>query len=163
MQIFVNNIQEAVTGTEVLEELTLKVIKAAMEQEGVNPAAEVSVVFVDDAYIHRLNREYRGVDRPTDVLSFAMQEMVDEEPAIDEDFQAEFDENEGPLLGDIIISLETAVRQAKEYNHSLEREVAFLAVHGFLHLLGYDHMEEAETRVMRLREEAILAGLELTR
>lgn len=163
MQIFVNNIQEAVTGTEVLEELTLKVIKAAMEQEGVNPAAEVSVVFVDDAYIHRLNREYRGVDRPTDVLSFAMQEMVDEEPAVNEDFQAEFDENEGPLLGDIIISLETAVRQAKEYNHSLEREVAFLAVHGFLHLLGYDHMEEAETRVMRLREEAILAGLELTR
>lgn len=163
MQIFVNNIQEAVTGTEVLEELALKVIKAAMEQEGVNPAAEVSIVFVDDAYIHRLNREYRGVDRPTDVLSFAMQEMVDEEPAVDEDFQAEFDENEGPLLGDIIISLETAVRQAKEYNHSLEREVAFLAVHGFLHLLGYDHMEEAETRVMRLREEAILAGLELTR
>ena len=163
MQIFVNNIQEAVTGTEVLEELALKVIKTAMEQEGVNPAAEVSVVFVDDAYIHRLNREYRGVDRPTDVLSFAMQEMVDEEPAVDEDFQAEFDENEGPLLGDIIISLETAVRQAKEYNHSLEREVAFLAVHGFLHLLGYDHMEEAETRVMRLREEAILAGLELTR
>ncbi|MDA8211211.1 MAG: rRNA maturation RNase YbeY [Clostridia bacterium] len=163
MQIFVNNIQEAVAGTEAVEELTLKVIRAAMEQEGVNPAAEVSVVFVDDAYIHRLNREYRGVDRPTDVLSFAMQEMVDEEPAINEDFQAEFDEDEGPLLGDIIISLETAVRQAKEYNHTLEREVAFLAVHGFLHLLGYDHMEEAETRVMRLREEAILAGLELTR
>lgn len=163
MQIFVNNIQEAVAGTEALEELTLKVIRAAMEQEGVNPAAEASVVFVDDAYIHRLNREYRGVDRPTDVLSFAMQEMVDEEPAINEDFQAEFDEDEGPLLGDIIISLETAVRQAKEYNHTLEREVAFLAVHGFLHLLGYDHMEEAETRVMCLREEAILAGLELTR
>jgi probable rRNA maturation factor len=163
MPIFVNNLQEAVAGVEALEQLTIQIIKAAMEQEGVNPAAETSVVFVDDAYIQRLNLEYRGVDNPTDVLSFAMQETVEEQPPIKSEFPEELAENEGPLLGDIIISLETAVRQAQEYGHSLEREVAFLAIHGFLHLLGYDHLEEAETQVMRLREEAILAAQDLTR
>lgn len=163
MPIFVNNLQEAVAGVEALEQLTIQIINAAMEQEGVNPAAETSIVFVDDVYIHRLNREYRGADNPTDVLSFAMQETVEEQPPIKSEFLEELAENEGLLMGDIIISLETAVRQAQEYGHSLEREVAFLAIHGFLHLLGYDHVEEAQTQVMRLREEAILAAQELTR
>jgi len=107
-------------------------------------------VFVDDAYIQGLNQQYRGIDAPTDVLSFAMQEG---EP---------FPEEGELILGDVVISLETARRQASEYGHSLAREVAYLAVHGVLHLLGYDHGGEDDRRVMRNKEEEILARLNLS-
>lgn len=115
---------------------------------------EVSLVLVDDEYIHELNRDYRGIDRPTDVLSFALNEG--EEPEV-------IDGPEESLLGDIIISLETATRQAIEYNHSLERELAFLTVHGMLHLLGYDHEEENDRQQMREQEEHILLLMEISR
>ncbi len=159
MPIFVTNMQEVVPGAGTWEELIQTVLSTAMDQEGLSLAAEVSVVFADDQYIHTLNRDYRGVDRPTDVLSFAMQESLEEEPEIFGDS----DDAEDILLGDIIISLEAAIRQAAEYNHSVERELAFLAVHGLLHLLGYDHLEADETQEMRKREEAILGSMELTR
>lgn len=121
---------------------------------GISPHAEVGVIFADDAYIRGLNREYRGIDAATDVLSFALDEG--EEPMV----------SGGPeetLLGDIIISLETAGRQAEEFGHSLEREVAYLTVHGMLHLVGYDHEEEEDRTAMRRQEENILSQLGIRR
>ncbi|MCM3746362.1 rRNA maturation RNase YbeY [Paenibacillus pasadenensis] len=134
----------------------------AGQAEGITEG-EVAVTFVDDNRIHELNREYRGIDRPTDVLSFAMQEESDEE--LDIVYEVEEDE-ELPFaepLGDIIISVETAARQAEEYGHSLEREIGFLFVHGFLHLIGYDHQDDASEAVMTAKQEAVLQQAGLTR
>ncbi|MDI3327708.1 MAG: rRNA maturation RNase YbeY [Alicyclobacillaceae bacterium] len=130
-----------------------RVLLEAALREGIS-GAEVSVALVDDLRIRELNRLYRGIDRPTDVLSFAMREGEDG-PA--------FGEGGRELLGDIVISVETALRQAREYGHGLEREVAFLAVHGFLHLLGYDHRTPEEEAVMFARQEAVLAAAGLAR
>jgi len=116
--------------------------------------AEVSLMIVDDQRIHKLNLEYRGVDRPTDVLSFALQEEVDEEPDL---------EFEDDMLGDIVISAERAREQAQEYGHSFEREIVYLAVHGALHLLGYDHEEEQDKQEMRSKEEAVMTLVSLER
>ncbi|GGD71390.1 rRNA maturation RNase YbeY [Paenibacillus nasutitermitis] len=140
-----------------LEELLL----LAGEAEGLTEG-EVTLSFVDDEEIHQLNRDYRGIDRPTDVLSFAMQEHTDEELEI----IYEVEDGDNPLsvngmLGDIIISAERGKLQAQEYGHSLERELGFLFVHGFLHLIGYDHQDEASEAVMTAKQEAVLqrAGL----
>ena len=106
---------------------------------------------VDDEEIHEMNRSYRGIDRPTDVLSF---------PTRDGDALL------GPpdgFLGDIVISMDRAVQQAEEYGHSLKRELSFLAVHGTLHLLGYDHMEEEEKRIMFEKQDAILLYMGVSR
>lgn len=119
--------------------------------------SEVSVVICDDARIHELNQEWRGVDAPTDVLSFPLEEIGDDEPG------RELAEDEPRLLGDIVISWPRAMAQAEEYGHSVEREMAFLAVHGTLHLLGFDHMEEEERAEMRVQEEEILKLLGLER
>lgn len=139
--------------TQMEQTLTSVLLKTA-EVHNINSSAEVSVVFADDSYIHELNLEYRGKDCPTDVLSFALDEG--EEPDI-------VDGPEETLLGDIIISLETAARQAEEYNHSLDRELSFLTVHGMLHLLGYDHEEELDRQEMRHQEEYILSLLGIHR
>lgn len=105
----------------------------------------VSVIFVDDKEIHQINKEYRNIDRPTDVISFALQDSED-------DFVME-----GPKeLGDIFISIDTMNAQAKEYGHSVEREANFLFTHGLLHLLGYDHMEKEEEKVMFALQDEIL-------
>lgn len=138
-----------------------KLLQLAGEAEGLTDA-QVDLTFVDDEEIHRLNREYRNIDRPTDVLSFAMQEDGEGEPDIV--FEVESDEEEDPfsgMLGDIVISVETAQRQSEEYGHSLEREIGFLFVHGFLHLIGFDHGDEASEAVMTVKQEAVLqkAGL----
>ncbi|KUO78301.1 MAG: rRNA maturation factor [Desulfosporosinus sp. BRH_c37] len=116
--------------------------------------AEVSLMLVDDQRIHALNLEYRGVDRPTDVLSFALQEEMEEEP------NSEFEDE---MLGDIVISVPRARAQAVEYGHSFERELVYLAVHGTLHLLGYDHEEEADKQEMRQKEEDVMTLLKLKR
>lgn len=132
-------------------------LQAVARLNGLPEAAEVDVTIVDDEEIHALNREYRNMDKPTDVLSFAL----------DEDSE-ESDEPElvgGPeehLYGDIIISAETALRQAEEYGHGLEREMTYLAVHGMFHLLGYDHMTEEEKSVMRAKEEEALRAINLS-
>ena len=130
-------------------------ITKAIMLTGGSQEAEVSLTLVDDARIHELNRDYRGVDRPTDVLSFALQEETEDEPDI-----LDFEDD---LLGDIIISVERARAQAEEYGHSFERELVYLAVHGTLHLLGYDHMEEKDKEVMRRQEEAVMAEIGLLR
>jgi probable rRNA maturation factor len=125
-----------------------KIVLSAVQGLPLPAAAEVSLVFCDDRAIRRLNRKWRGVDAPTDVLSF---------PQLTED------DLQGPvirpvLLGDIVLSLESAARQAEEYGHSLEREILYLFTHGLLHLLGYDHLEEDERQRMRVREEEIMAA-----
>ena len=117
-------------------------------------AAEVSVTLTDDEHIHELNRTYRGIDQATDVLSFALTES--EEPAI-------FGAPSGEVLGDIIISLERAREQAMAYGHSYLRELSFLTVHGMLHLLGYDHMEEAERLAMEAEQREIMEELGIFR
>jgi probable rRNA maturation factor len=120
-----------------LRPLILKACRAVTSEK-----SEVSVTIVNDEEIHRLNREYRGIDAPTDVLSFELG---------------------GELLGDIVISIETAVRQAKEYGHSLEREIAFLTIHGMLHLLGYNHELKTDERIMFAKQDEILQKLGLLR
>jgi probable rRNA maturation factor len=116
--------------------------------------AEVSLLLVDNQRIHELNREYRGVDRPTDVLSFALQEETEEEP------DAELEDD---MLGDIVISVQRAREQAADYGHSFEREIIYLAVHGTLHLLGYDHEDDEDKKEMRAKEEEVMAVLGLGR
>lgn len=137
-----------------MEYIVTTVLDKAAEVYGLDQGTEVSVVLADDEYIRQLNSRYRGKNCATDVLSFALNEG--EEP----DIVGGPDET---LLGDIIISLETAARQAEEYHHSLERELAFLTVHGMLHLLGYDHEQEEERRAMRSEEEHVLSLLGITR
>ena len=116
--------------------------------------AEVSVTLTDDAHIHVLNHTYRNVDRPTDVLSFALTES--EEPEI---VGAEGHE----VLGDLVISLERMRAQAEEYGHSELRELSFLTVHGMLHLLGYDHMEEQERQEMEEEQRTVMEELGIAR
>ncbi len=131
-----------------------KVLNKVAELYGLEENTEVSITLTDDAYIKELNTQYRNKDCATDVLSFALNEG--EEPEI----------VDGPavnLIGDIIISVETAKRQAEEYGHSLEREMAFLTVHGMMHLLGYDHIEEADRIEMRKEEEYVLENLGIMR
>lgn len=139
------------------EKQLLLTIEKALEQAAKAenlPPADVSVTIVDNEQIHELNKEYRQVDRPTDVLSFPLWEP-------DEDWVV-VEEEETVPLGDIVISLAKAREQAGEYGHSVERELGFLAVHGFLHLLGYDHETPEQEREMFGRQEEILllAGLQ---
>jgi len=154
MEIAINNLQQKTVITSSMEQIMLSVLQKTAEEYDISPNTEVSLVLVNDEYIHGLNREYRNKDCPTDVLSFALNEG--EEPVV-------IDGPEEVLLGDIIISVETAMRQAMEYGHSLERELAYLTVHGILHLLGYDHMIEEEKQEMRREEEHVLSLLGINR
>lgn len=148
-------------------ELTDEILKAVedvcsytLEYEGFNQPAEISITFTDNENIQSLNRQHRGIDRATDVLSFPILEFDEDGNIINEDF--DFDEDD-VVLGDIVISLEKAQEQAESYGHSLKREVAFLTAHSMLHLLGYDHMEEDEEKVMFKKQEKILSHLGIER
>lgn len=143
-KIYIENQQHLYKCDFGLKHLLHSAIRAALAYEGFERPAEVSVTLVDNAAIHVLNREQRGVDRPTDVLSF---------PLFDDDFG----DGEYCALGDIVLSMERAAEQAKEYGHSLKREVAFLTVHSMLHLLGYDHdtSPEDEADMFRRQEEIL--------
>ena len=154
-------IETEVEGAEPYADLLRQVIPAALEAEGVAVPWEVDVLFTDDEGIHQINLEQREVDRPTDVLSFPMFEFQPGENPTQED--ADPGDNLVPL-GDMVISLERARAQGEEYGHGTRREVAYLAVHSVLHLLGYDHMDEGPMKAqMREREEAILEQLGITR
>lgn len=146
------------TGT--LQEEHLETIRRllawAAENEKIQEGTEISVTFVNDERIHELNRTYRGIDRPTDVLSFALQEENEAEPKIT-------GQEVPQTLGDIVISIPKAKEQAESYNHSFMRELGFLAVHGFLHLCGYDHMTEADERKMFSRQKELLESYGLQR
>lgn len=148
---------------EEVGELLAGACRRALEQEGWTDA-EVSVVLTTDEEIRELNLEYRGIDSPTDVLSFPLWENGDPGQVIDPDTASRSVAPGEPVaLGDIVISLPRAVAQAEEYGHSLRRELAFLTVHGTLHLLGYDHVTQELEKTMRAKEEAILASLDLRR
>ncbi|WP_334071949.1 MULTISPECIES: rRNA maturation RNase YbeY [Paenibacillus] len=158
-----NNEQDVLEIGDDLIELLDRLLQKAGEAEEITEG-EVALTFVTDEAIHELNREYRGIDRPTDVLSFAMNESLDEEL----DIVYELEEGEEldeltDVLGDIVVSVERAKAQSEEYGHSLEREIGFLVVHGFLHLLGYDHQDTASEKVMMDKQEAALAQVGLVR
>lgn len=138
------------------QELIKGLLDVAAKQEQVANNAEVSVTFVNNEEIREINREYRNIDKPTDVISFALEESTEEEVMI-------IGEDIPVVLGDIIISVERAKEQAEDYNHSFERELGFLAVHGFLHLLGYDHMTEEDEKIMFQKQEDILGEFNLGR
>lgn len=128
--------------------------KAVLEEEQFKKNVEISVFFVDDEQIKSLNNKHRNKNAATDVLSF---------PLCDE-FGFEIDEKGFAIFGDVVISTQTAIRQAKEYGHSLKREIAFLFVHSMLHLMGYDHeTSEKDFKLMRFKEEQILKKLNLIR
>lgn len=131
-------------------------INFAASKEGIEPDSEVSVTFVTNDRIQEINREYRDKDRPTDVISFAMEELGEGEVEL---VGAEMPR----VLGDIIISVAKAQEQAEEYGHSFMRELGFLAVHGFLHLLGYDHENAEDEERMFSRQKDILDEFGLTR
>jgi|SRR5690625_22146 len=124
--------------------------------EKISEETEISISFVDNQKMKELNRNYRQQNKVTDVISFAMQELVEGEVGI-------IGENIPLVLGDIVISLDQAKIQAKEYEHSLERELGFLIVHGFLHLLGYDHMNEEQEEAMFKKQNELLGGFGLER
>ncbi|MEN1988759.1 rRNA maturation RNase YbeY [Paenibacillus hubeiensis] len=158
-----NNEQEDEEISESMIAMLERLLVLAGEAEGIEEG-EVALTFVDDAQIHELNRDYRGIDRPTDVLSFAMNESVDEELDIIYELDEDEELEEMPeVLGDIIISVPRTIAQSEEYGHSFERELGFLFVHGFLHLLGYDHQDEASEAEMMGKQEAVLARAGLTR
>ncbi|UKS30334.1 rRNA maturation RNase YbeY [Paenibacillus sp. HWE-109] len=149
-----------------------ELLRLAGELEGI-AAGEVALTFVDDEAIQELNKQYRDLDKPTDVLSFAMSEFGEDEIQInyeDDGADTEGLEDDEMVsesfiepLGDIIISVPRAIAQAEEYGHSVERELGFLFVHGFLHLIGYDHQSEEEEKVMFAKQEDILLKAGLTR
>lgn len=129
------------------------VLEFAKNEEGIDEDAELSVTFVDKAEIQEINRDYRQKDKVTDVISFAFEEEEDIFEGMDV----------ARVLGDIIICTDVAAEQAEQYGHSFERELGFLALHGFLHLLGYDHMTEEDEKVMFGRQKDILNQFGLTR
>ena len=148
MIVYFENEQEKHSLSYKLKMLVRRAIEATLDYEQYGNACEVSVTFTDNEGIHALNKKFRGIDRPTDVLSFPLFDYAgeSEEPPVDELLG---------MLGDIVISLEQAAKQAEEYGHSFTREVAFLTVHSMLHLLGYDHEtgEDDETDMRRRQSE----------
>ena len=141
-----------------LELITTKVIEQCFKEEGLEKLnIYINIIFTTPAQIRKFNKEFRNIDKETDVLSFPMfqkEELVD---------SSNF--TKGPIenLGDIIISIQQVEKQAEEYQHSFERELSYMVVHGFYHLMGYDHMEKDEKIIMREKEENILSKLKISR
>jgi len=143
MEILIKNQQKTI---KLNQRKAKGVIKKVLLHLKVDERTEISVLFTDDKFIRSLNNKYRGIDKPTDVLSFSLQEGAVKSPEIEKD----------KLLGDIIISVETAQRQADTLNHSMEKELTVLLIHGLLHLTGYDHQEDKDYKIMREKESEIL-------
>lgn len=138
-----------------IEELIHRVVKQALQMQSVTADVELSIVITDNENIRKINKEFRDKDMATDVLSFPGYEPTEIENIKTSD--------ELMVIGDIIISKEKVIEQAEEFENTFEREFAYLLVHGILHLLGYDHIEEADKVVMRKEEERILGELKITR
>ena len=157
MQIYFDQTEDGQDPAEIYGKTMEKALSVILSGEGIDDeGAEVSVSFVTPDEIQSLNREYRGVDSVTDVLSFPQFDSVDDLI----DMQEETGVAE---LGDVVICMERALSQAEEFGHPLEREVIYLFVHSILHLLGYDHMEEEDKKVMRAREEEVMTELGIER
>lgn len=156
MVLDVDFLDETNSLNEETSKLSEELLQFSAKQENLPHGSEVSVTFVTNNRIQEINREYRNKDVPTDVLSFALEEMGENEVAVTGGDMPR-------ILGDIIISVERAKEQAEEYGHSFERELGFLTVHGFLHLLGYDHMTEEDEKEMLGRQKEILDAFGLER
>lgn len=165
--IYIDNEQEKIKVDKNFEEKLSGVIDFALKEECVEEKYQISLLFVDNKEIRQINKDTRDIDRETDVLSFPMLEYssnkVYKEEYKDYDFNDSYYDGDELVLGDIVLSLEKTKEQSIEYNHSFEREAAYLVVHSVLHLLGYDHMEEEEKKIMRKREEEILGKLNIGR
>ena len=148
------------------EALVNKVVEACLDYEKCPYETEISVLFTDDEEIRLINKEFRNIDVPTDVLSFPSIEYVTPgnfETLEETEVDAFHPETGELLLGDIVISVDRAILQAKEYEHSLEREIAFLIAHSMFHLFGYDHMEEDERIKMEDKQKEVLEKLQILR
>ena len=141
------------------EEIIKKVVEQCFKEENMEDSKlYISITLTTPEHIHEINKQYRNVDRATDVLSFPMFEKEElDEKIKNNDFEHE------DVLGDIVISIEKVEEQSKEYGHSFEREFAYMLVHGFYHLMGYDHIEENDKVIMRKKEEIVLNKLGITR
>lgn len=165
MSIYIENETETALDFDY-EDVIRKVINYSLDFIQCPYETEVNVVITDNNGIHQVNKEYRNIDRPTDVLSFP---MIEYEEAgnfdiIDEENEDGFNPETGELvLGDIMISVEKVKEQALDYGHSELREMAFLTAHSMLHLFGYDHMEEEERKVMKEAQRSIMDGLKIFR
>jgi len=159
MSVLIDNRQEEIKVDEALEAFVVQVVEEVIAYEQCEEEFEVSISFVNNQEMRSLNKEYRNIDKETDVLSFPLVEFIEEELNT-EDEDAEYIEEE-IALGDIVISMEKAAEQSEEYGHSFKRELAFLLVHGMLHLLGYDHDEEASKGEIFDKQEEILKNMEI--
>lgn len=163
--VFIDNRQNKIQVTDDLENTIKNVIQHALDVEEVKIPCEISVIFIDNDNIRTINKENRNIDRVTDVLSFPMLEYpqgkVFKQSYLDYEFEESDMDNGNLVLGDIALSLEKAKEQSIEFEHSFFREACYLTVHSVLHLLGYDHMEENEKKLMRKREEEILKNVKL--
>ena len=157
MSVLIDNRQEEIKVDEALEAFVVQVVEEVIAYEQCEEEFEVSISFVNNQEMRKLNKEYRNIGKETDVLSFPLVEFIEEELNT-EDEDAEYIEEE-IALGDIVISMEKAAEQSEEYGHSFKRELAFLLVHGMLHLLGYDHDEEASEGEMFDKQEEILKNM----
>ena len=146
-------------GQEDWEGIVKKVLDKCFEEEGLLDSKLImTITFTTPEEIRKINKKYRKIDRATDVLSFPMFEKDElDEKIKNKDFLYE------DVLGDIIISIDKVREQAEEYGHSFERELSYMLVHGFYHLMGYDHIEEEDKKIMRPKEEKILNELQITR
>ena len=160
-EVLIENTQNKIEITEEILTLIRQVLEAGLAYEDCDFDAQISVTLTDNAAIQALNLEQRGIDAPTDVLSFPMLEFDENGNCLDNAFDYDGD---FVVLGDIVISCERALAQAEEYGHSFRREIAFLTVHSLLHLLGYDHVDNPEgERQMRTKQNEILNKLGVTR
>lgn len=148
------------------EELSGRVVEFALDHEGFPYECEVNLTLTDNEGIHEINREYREIDNPTDVLSFPMlsYDEAGDFSKLEEDYDDNFNPDTGEImLGDIIISVDKVLEQAESYGHSVEREFAFLILHSMLHLFGYDHMTPEEAAVMEEKQRVILEKMQILR
>lgn len=160
MELIVKNLQSKIDFGKELESIIGKAVELTLHLEDFQVPSEISVLIVDNNYIRRLNREYRGVDSPTDVLSFP---MINISRGVFTPTKGDFDNNSNLLiLGDIVISLEKTRQQAEKCKHSLKRELAFLVVHGLYHLLGFNHDYNHEYREVICKQEAVMKKIDFT-
>lgn len=148
MNLLFDDRQEDIEITSEIINIVKKSIEEVLKEEDISDNVQVSISFVGDEEIQSLNRDFRGVDKSTDVLSFPM----------DDEFQIE-----ETMLGDVIINTKRVIEQANEFGHSNTRELSYLTVHSILHLLGYDHIEEEDKLIMRSKEKTIMKSLEIYR
>lgn len=161
MTVVIENLQNIVDVNDNIYNILNKAVEICLNKECFEIDSEISILLVDNEKIQEMNREHRNIDKPTDVLSFPMVDMLNGKILSN---TGDYDIEENLLLlGDIVISIEKAIEQAEEYGHSFERELTFLVTHGVFHLLGYDHQNDQEEKVMLNKQEEVLEQMSLMR